>query len=170
MWCSHPRHPQHLAGARSLDPHHLRRGPLLRLHRRHPVAVHQHGLPGITARFPKLKLAFLEIGATWLPYYLDRLDEHWEKRGAHEMPLLKQKPSDVLRESNMYFSLESGESSWPPPWTTSAATTSSTPPTSRTGTTSSPENLHHLRNHPDLSDEVKEKILRTNAKRLFDLN
>ena len=44
---------------------------------------------GITVRFPKLKLAYLEIGATWLPYYLDRLDEHWSKRGSYEMPLLK---------------------------------------------------------------------------------
>ncbi|MDE0213296.1 MAG: amidohydrolase family protein, partial [Deltaproteobacteria bacterium] len=33
-----------------------------------------------------------------------------------------------------------------------------------------PGNLEHLRNHPDLSDEVKEKILRKNAQRLFDLN
>jgi hypothetical protein len=37
----------------------------------------------------KLRFAFLEIGATWLPYYLDRLDEHWEKRAVIEMPLLK---------------------------------------------------------------------------------
>jgi predicted TIM-barrel fold metal-dependent hydrolase len=76
----------------------------------------------------------------------------------------------VLRESNMYFSLESGESQL-------AATVdyvgsdhfvyaSDIPHWDN----EFPENLHHLRNHPDLSDEVKEKILRTNAKRLFDLN
>ncbi len=125
---------------------------------------------GITERFPKLKIAFLEIGATWLPYYMDRLDEHWEKRGAHEMPLLKRKPSDVVRESNLYFSLESGESQL-------AATVdymgsdhfvyaSDIPHWDN----EFPENLRHLRNHPDLSDEVKEKILRKNAQRLFDLN
>src|SRR5207249_8974388 len=68
---------------------------------------------GLPVRFPKLKLAFLEIGATWLPYYLDRLDEHWEKRAKHEMPLLKEKPSDLVRKSKMYFSLESGESLLP---------------------------------------------------------
>ena len=86
------------------------------------------------------------------------------------MPLLKQKPSDVVRESNMYFSLESGESQL-------AATVdymgadhfvyaSDIPHWDN----EFPENLTHLRNHPDLSDEVKEKILRTNAQRLFDLN
>ena len=68
---------------------------------------------GVPIRFPNLKLAFLEIGATWLPYYLDRLDEHWEKRAKHEMPLLKEKPSDVVRKSKMWFSLESGESLLP---------------------------------------------------------
>jgi predicted TIM-barrel fold metal-dependent hydrolase len=32
-----------------------------------------------------------------------------------------------------------------------------------------PGNLEHLRNHSALSEEVKEKILCKNAKRLFDL-
>jgi hypothetical protein len=41
---------------------------------------------------------------------LDRLDEHWEKRAEIEMPLLKKKPSDLVRESKMYFSVEPGES------------------------------------------------------------
>ena len=126
-----------------------------------------HGVP---LRFPNLKLAFLEIGATWLPYYLDRLDEHWEKRGKYEMPLLAKKPSDVVRESNIYFSLESGESqlaatvdylgaehfvyaSDVPHWDTEF-----------------PDNLQHLRNHPELSEEVKEKILHKNAKALFGLD
>nr|NIO09846.1 amidohydrolase family protein [Deltaproteobacteria bacterium] len=88
--------------------------------------VHAYGFPaaimmqftsiicqGVPVRFPRLKLAFLEIGATWLPYYLDRLDEHWEKRGKFEMPLLKKKPSDLVRESTICFSLEAGETLLP---------------------------------------------------------
>ena len=65
---------------------------------------------GLPIRFPKLKLGFLEIGATWLPYYLDRLDEHWEKRAEEEMPLLKKKPSQVFRESSIKVSIEGKES------------------------------------------------------------
>jgi predicted TIM-barrel fold metal-dependent hydrolase len=124
---------------------------------------------GVPVRFPNLKLAFLEIGATWLPYYLDRLDEHWEKRAKYEMPLLKKKPSDMVRESKIYFSVEPGETQLAhtidylgaehfvyasdiPHWDNEF-----------------PENLKHLRNHPDLSDKVKEKILYKNAKDLFDL-
>ncbi len=124
---------------------------------------------GVPVRFPKLKLAFLEIGATWLPYYLDRLDEHWEKRGKHEMPLLRKKPSDMMRESLMFFSIEAGESQLAhtidylgadhflyasdiPHWDNEF-----------------PENLEHLRNHPDLSEDAKEKILYKNALKLFAL-
>jgi predicted TIM-barrel fold metal-dependent hydrolase len=124
---------------------------------------------GLPIRFPKLKLAFLEIGATWLPYYLDRLDEHWEKRAEVEMPLLKKKPSDMVRESKMYFSVEPGESQL-------AATVdylgadhflyaSDIPHWDN----EFPENLQDLRGHKQLSNEAKEKILYKNAKELFSL-
>ena len=124
---------------------------------------------GLPIRFPKLKLAFLEIGATWLPYYLDRLDEHWEKRAEVEMPLLKKKPSAMVRESKMYFSVEPGESQL-------AATVdyvgaehflyaSDIPHWDN----EFPGNLKHLRSHKYLSGEAKEKILYKNAKELFSL-
>jgi Predicted metal-dependent hydrolase of the TIM-barrel fold len=124
---------------------------------------------GVPLRFPKLRCAFLEIGATWLPYYLDRLDEHWEKRAEVEMPLLKEKPSDLVRKSEVYFSIEPGESQLAqtieyvgadhflfasdiPHWDCEF-----------------PGNLQHIRNHSVLSEEVKEKILYKNARRLFAL-
>ena len=94
---------------------------------------------GITERFPKLKLAFLEIGATWLPYYLDRLDEHWEKaRRPTRCPCSSRSPAMCSGGPICISAWSPASPSWPPPSTTSAATTSSTPPTSRTGTTSSP--------------------------------
>ena len=123
---------------------------------------------GLPVRFPKLKVAFLEIGATWLPYYLDRLDEHWEKRAELEMPLLKKKPSEIVRAAKMYFSVEPGESqlvatvdyvgaehflyaSDIPHWDNEF-----------------PHNLNDLRDHKQLSNEAKE-ISYKNAKELFSL-
>ena len=144
--------------------------------------VHAYGFPaaimmqftsivcqGLPVRFPKLKLAFLEIGATWLPYYLDRLDEHWEKRGTYEMPLLKKKPSDLVRESSIYISLEAEETLLPQTIDYLGAEHflyASDIPHWDNGF---PENLHLLRNHPALSDAVKEKILYKNGKQLFGL-
>jgi predicted TIM-barrel fold metal-dependent hydrolase len=124
---------------------------------------------GVPVRFPKLRLAFLEIGVTWLPYYLDRMDEHWEKRAEVEMPLLRQKPSDVVRQASMYFSVEAGETLLPqaidyvgdehfvyasdiPHWDNEF-----------------PESLEHLWARPDLSRDTKQKILAENARTLFGL-
>ena len=124
---------------------------------------------GVPVRFPRLRLAFLENGATWLPYYLDRLDEHWEKRGAHEMPHLDRKPSAIFRESPIYVSIEAGEGLLPetvayvgddhflyatdiPHWDNEF-----------------PASLTEIREHPRLSRESKEKILYRNARTLFGL-
>src|SRR4051812_30612253 len=40
---------------------------------------------GVPVKFPKLRIAFLETGVTWMPYYLARMDEHWHMRGEREM-------------------------------------------------------------------------------------
>ena len=94
-----------------------------------PASLHFTSIifKGVPLRFPKLRLAFLEIGATWLPYYLDRMDEHWEKRGEFEAPHLTKKPSALFRESPIYVSLEAEEGLLPRPWSMSATTTSCTP-------------------------------------------
>ena len=76
----------------------------------HFTSVMTHG---VTIRFPKLRMAFLEIGCTWLPYYLDRLDEHYEKRGGTDMPLLGDRPSNVFRASGIKVSLEGVETLLP---------------------------------------------------------
>jgi uncharacterized protein len=123
----------------------------------------------LTVRFPKLKLAFLEIGATWLPYYLDRLDEHGEKRGQYEMPLLKQKPSDVVRKSRIYFSVEPGESQLTATVDYVGAERFLYASDIPHGDNEFPENLHDPREHRELSDDAKENILYKNAKELFSL-
>ncbi len=124
---------------------------------------------GVPVRFPKLKLAFLEIGASWLPYYLDRMDEHWELRGEFEAPLLKKKPSDVCRESPIYFTVEPEETLLPqtidflgddhfmyatdyPHWDARF-----------------PENLEYLESRKDISTGAMRKILYDNARALFGL-
>jgi predicted TIM-barrel fold metal-dependent hydrolase len=51
---------------------------------------------GVLERFPRLKVAFLESGCAWLPFWLHRMHEHWEKR-AQEVPWLKNDPVAVFR-------------------------------------------------------------------------
>lgn len=51
---------------------------------------------GVAARFPNLRIAFLESGAGWLIYWLDRLDNHFEKLGRFT-PWNREKPSTYFR-------------------------------------------------------------------------
>jgi predicted TIM-barrel fold metal-dependent hydrolase len=67
---------------------------------------------GVPERFPKLRIAFLECGCGWVPYWMDRMDEEWEKRKA-EAPLLKKKPSEYITAGNWFFAAEPEESTVP---------------------------------------------------------
>jgi predicted TIM-barrel fold metal-dependent hydrolase len=65
---------------------------------------------GVMERHPALRVAFLESGGGWLPYLLDRLDEHAEwLDGVHsETGDLKMAPSDYFRRQG-WISCEPGE-------------------------------------------------------------
>src|SRR5439155_1341043 len=52
---------------------------------------------GVVERFPDLRLAFLEAGAGWAPYWMERMDDEYAKRGEVEAPALKKKPSEYVR-------------------------------------------------------------------------
>jgi uncharacterized protein len=51
---------------------------------------------GVLERFPRLRVAFMEAGCGWVPYWLDRIDDHYE-----ELPWmaagLRMKPSEYFR-------------------------------------------------------------------------
>ncbi len=64
---------------------------------------------GVLERFSKVRIAFLEGCAGWLPFWLWRLDEEYEKQ-PHEMPLLTKKPSDYWRDGRLFISCEADES------------------------------------------------------------
>ena len=63
---------------------------------------------GVFDRYPRLKVAFMEGGAGWLPFWMERLDEHVEKL-APQMPQLKRKPSEIIQSDQLVLSCESEE-------------------------------------------------------------
>ncbi len=64
---------------------------------------------GVLERHPRLRVAFLESGCGWLPYWLWRMDEHWEKtEGIEGEPVLSMTPSDYFRRQG-WISCESDE-------------------------------------------------------------
>ncbi len=62
---------------------------------------------GVLDRFPGLRVGFFESGLGWLPYWLDRLDEHFQVMG-HHTPWLKRPPSEIFREQ-CFVSMEADE-------------------------------------------------------------
>ena len=124
---------------------------------------------GVLERFPNLKMAFLEIGATWLPFYLDRLDEHWELRGEVEMPYVTKKPTDVFREHEVYVSVEPEETFLSPMIDHLGADHFVFASDVPHWDARFPDNLEFLESRSDLGPDVKQKILYDNGKRLFGL-
>jgi len=67
----------------------------------------------VAARFPKLRIAFRAGRAGWVPYWMERMDEEWEKRGKVEAPLCKKKPSEYVKHGNWFFAMEPEEETVP---------------------------------------------------------
>lgn len=123
---------------------------------------------GVPVRFPRLKIAFVEAGVSWVPFVMYRLDKEYTER-RREVPFLQERPSayikrfyygtqpieepERMRDLVTLFQLYGGEdntmfaSDWP----------------------------HHDFDSPTkilqapFSDEAKSKIMGKNAVRFFNL-
>ena len=58
---------------------------------------------GMSERFPKIPVIWIEAGLSWIPFVMQRLDHEYMLRPS-ECPLLKKKPSDYMRD--MYYSVQ----------------------------------------------------------------
>lgn len=118
---------------------------------------------GVVEKFPKLRVAFLENRAAWVPYWMDYMDAKWENRRS-DAPLLRRKPSEYMTSGNFYYSAEPDEKSLPYvldrigedliifatdyPHSGSAFTAD-------------------LLDRTDVTEDAKKRILQDNGKRLF---
>src|SRR5713101_5673998 len=57
---------------------------------------------GVFDRFPRLKVAYMEGGAGWIPFWAERLDEHQEKLRP-QWPDLKRRPSEIISSEQVAF-------------------------------------------------------------------
>jgi predicted TIM-barrel fold metal-dependent hydrolase len=122
---------------------------------------------GVAEKFPRLRIAFLECGVGWVPYWVERMDEEWEKRGNVEAPLCKRKPSEYVINGNWYFATEPEEGMLPyvierigedkiffasdyPHWDGIF-----------------PHVVSTIRGRKDISEQAKRKILGENAQRFY---
>ncbi len=125
---------------------------------------------GVLERYKTLRLAFLEGGVGWIPWWVDRLDEHFEKLPSH-VPNISEEPRALVRryihEGRVFFSCEVDEEYLPhavqelgdefilyasdyPHWDSVF-----------------PGSVAAISGNPKLSEETKRKVLGENAVRLL---
>ncbi len=61
---------------------------------------------GVMDRYPDIRLGTLEAGHGWLPFWMARLDEHYNTIRSALPPELKHKPSDYVLGGRYYQSIE----------------------------------------------------------------
>ncbi len=132
------------------------------------VAVMSVVTAGILERFPRLTVGVLESGVGWVPYWFERMDEHYAKLSAL-VPNLKRVPSNWARSPNLVFSCDPDEELLPavlewlgedrvmyasdyPHWDAKT-----------------PDTVKILASRDDLTDAQKRKILGENSARIFHL-
>lgn len=123
---------------------------------------------GITELFPKLRFLFLEAGCGWLPYWIERLHEHYERRTA-EVPLMKKDPYEYIADGNCFFTTEPDEKMLPAVLKVMGDDIilfgSDYPHTD----SKFPHSVKWVRERTDISEESKDKILTKNGARFVGL-
>lgn len=63
---------------------------------------------GLLERYQNLRVAFLEAGIGWVPFWMEHMDEEWEKR-RFDAPLLTARPSEYMASGRVFVSCEPEE-------------------------------------------------------------
>jgi predicted TIM-barrel fold metal-dependent hydrolase len=123
---------------------------------------------GVLEKFPDLRVAFLEAGCGWAPFWMEHLDEEWEKR-PFDAPLCVDKPSRYLTNGRCWISCEPEEKTIPyvAQWVGEDQILYASDYPHWDG--GWPHTVDTLVERTDLSDSLKRKILGENAQRFYNL-
>lgn len=127
-------------------------------------------MSGVLDRFPTLRVAFLEAGASWVPFLMHRMDRSYEGRKfAEYVGGVTRRPSTYLTAGNVYVSAEPEELSLNQVTgligTDTLLFTSDFPHEANLARCRA--EIDAVLRRPDLSDELKQKLLAGNARRFY---
>jgi predicted TIM-barrel fold metal-dependent hydrolase len=120
---------------------------------------------GVLERHRRLRVALLEAGVGWAPYYLERLDEHYEHR-RDEFEHLTKAPSAYFAEGRMFISTE-GEAHLPYALGALGAGTVVWASDYPHWDSEFPDSVANVTGRDDLSDDQRRALFETNPRRLF---
>jgi predicted TIM-barrel fold metal-dependent hydrolase len=124
---------------------------------------------GVPARFPRLRIAYLEAGVGWVPYFVQRMDEEFDKRGHVEAPRLPQRPSEYVKGGNIYFSCEAEEILLRPALDYVGARQVLYASDFPHWDHGYPHSLKELKDRADVTDAEKHQIFSDNPRRLYGM-
>jgi predicted TIM-barrel fold metal-dependent hydrolase len=123
---------------------------------------------GVLEQNPVLRIALLEGGAGWLPFWIERLDDHWADL-PEEAPALRAPPSHTLRSGRLFVSCEPGEKTLPHVLATFGDDFIVYASDYAHYDSKFPESARILRKREDLPASARRNILGGNTARLFGL-
>ena len=110
----------------------------------------------------------MEGGAGWLPFWMERLDEHMEKL-APQMPEMRRPPSEIIQSDRLVLSCESEETGLDRVLDATGATTVLYASDYCHWDCHFPYSVKDVISGGDLSFAQKEQVLYKNAVEFFDL-
>jgi predicted TIM-barrel fold metal-dependent hydrolase len=124
---------------------------------------------GVSELFPDLRIGWMESGCSWLPFWLDRMDSEWKKRGEREAPRLTIFPSDAVRKAPWYFHAEAEETLIPQALEYLGAEKLFYASDWPHWDNEYPESLDELLEREDVTAHDKRLLLRENALRMYGM-
>lgn len=121
---------------------------------------------GLLEVFADLRVAFLEAGCGWVPFWMERIDEEWEKR-KFDAPLLKARPSEYMKCGRVFVACEPEEKTLPyvTQWIGEESILYASDYPHWDG--DFPDSVSSLANRTDISEELKRKIFVGNPQRYY---
>ncbi|MEA2626881.1 MAG: uncharacterized protein QOD06_2926 [Candidatus Binatota bacterium] len=124
---------------------------------------------GVFDRHPKLRVAFLEAGVGWVPYFVERLQEHRRKRGDWIAGGWRRDPREYVARGNVWVSCESDEPLLPAVIADLGADFILWASDYPHWDGDWPESTRPLRERCDLNDDARGKIAGANARRFYGI-
>jgi uncharacterized protein len=124
---------------------------------------------GLLEKYQNLRVAFLEAGAGWVPFWMEHMDGEWSKR-KFDAPLLKDYPSAYMKSGRVFVSCEPEEKTLPYVAEWIGADNLLYPSDYPHWDGAFPESAEELSERDDVSDELKRKIFFDNPQRLYGFN
>jgi predicted TIM-barrel fold metal-dependent hydrolase len=123
---------------------------------------------GLLERFPRLKFAFMEAGCGWVPYWMERLDEHFEFLQP-TVPWLTKPPSEYMKSGQMFYAFEMEEKMLPYVAEFIGAERLVFATDYNHSDSKFPHTVEEVMERKDISDVLKTKIMGDNAAKLYNL-